>query len=431
MLALICCLAFSGCSITMSADELMRPPRLTEEQENIHEALLSATENSAVKLKYPRSGDYKTAFVMYDIDSDSVNEAIVFYSNASATASTAETVVNVGVFDEIDGKWELAETFGYNCSDIDLIDFIHNNDGSVSIVIGYITGLSEKVLSVYEYSNSKLSQVYQSSYTNLYVSDCDSDGIDELMVFSNNYVSLTSNLQIVNPDLDFDVTATVEMQPDISEISNIITNSVDGNFVMYIDALNVSNMLITEIISYDGENAVNLTYDESDKKQVQTLRQSGIYSDDIDSDGEIEIPSASVLPGYESKEKDNQETAIQWLSLSGDTLVRRYYSYYNLSEGYLFLFPERWVGLVTVKPNTETNETVFVKYEGTEISTMKELMRIKAVSAGTKLEEKYKDYQFVSSDTEHDFYIKLSNDESEKLVLTSTEASFNLYAIKK
>ena len=422
-----------GCEITMSADELMHPPRLTEEQEDIYNALISTVDNYGLKLKYPRSGEYKSAFVMYDIDSDGANEAIVFYDNNTAGSSNTEATVNIAVFDEVSGKWTLTDKFQYNCSDIDQIEFLHNTDGSIDIAIGFITGLSERVLDVYKYtSEQKLLQIYQENYTKLYVCDADSDGIDEILVFNNNYVSLTSTMEIVQPDRNFEITSSVKMHEDISEISNIITNKTeDGHFIVYVDAVNISNMLITEVISYDGENAVNLTYDIAKGYNVETQRAGAIYSDDVDSDGEIEVPSASVLPGYEAEEKEKQESAIQWLCLANGSFVRKHYSYYNINDGYLFLFPERWVGFVTVKQDTKTKETVFLKYEGTDLDLMPELMRIKAIPTGTELSSNLKNYKLLTSDSEYDFYVKLSDDVNEKLVLTSTEASFGLYAIKK
>lgn len=422
-----------GCEITMSADELMHPPRLTEEQEDIYNALLGATENYAVKLKYPRSGDYKSAFVMYDIDADNTNEAIVFYDNATAGSSSTEASINIAVFDEVDGKWTLTEKFQYSSSDIDQIDFLHNSDGTIDIAIGFITGLSERVLDVYSYNaERKLEQIYQENYTKLFVCDADSDGIDEILVFDNNYVSMTSIMEIVQPDKNFEISAAVKMHEDISEISSIQTATApDGRFIIYVDALNVANTLITEVIAYDGEGAVNLTYDIQRGYNVQTTRPSGILSEDIDSDGIIEVPSASVLPGYENEEKESRESAIQWLVLENDTFTRKHYSYCNLNDGYIFVFPERWVGLVTVKVDESKGEIVFLKNEGSEIDAMPELMRIKSVLVGTKLTDNYKDYQFITSNGENDFYIKLSGDTTEKLVLTSTEATYGLYAINK
>ena len=238
-------------------------------------------------------------------------------------------------------------------------------------------------------------------------------------------------VQVVEPDKDFEITAVVEMQPDISEISNITSAVTEDGFILYIDEIKVSNMMNTEVLKFLDGKVENLTYAPENEKVVETLRTNGIYSDDIDLDAKIEIPCASVFLGYEAVEKDKQENAIQWLVLNDDELSRKYYSYYNITDGYMFLFPERWVGRVTVRIDSRTDEAVFVKYEGDNIYVMKELMRIKSMPKGIELPKEFENYQSISQDSENDFYVKLSSDEQEPLVLTSTEASYGLYPIKK
>ena len=62
----------SGCNvISTDVDDLLRPPQLTAEQSDIHNALVSAIGSGrTIKLKYPKRGDYLSAFVMYDLDND-------------------------------------------------------------------------------------------------------------------------------------------------------------------------------------------------------------------------------------------------------------------------------------------------------------------------------------------------------------------------
>ena len=59
----------------------------------------------------------------------------------------------------------------------------------------------------------------------------------------------------------------------------------------------------------------------------------------------------------------------------------------------MFLFPERWVGRVTVRIDSRTDEAVFVKYEGDNIYVMKELMRIKSMPKGIELPKEFENYQ--------------------------------------
>jgi hypothetical protein len=86
-LAAALCLLFSGCSpITLSVEDLMRPPQLSENQRQVHDALMAAlgTSDSNISLRYPRSGNNRSAFTFFDLDGDGQDEAMVFYTLADA-----------------------------------------------------------------------------------------------------------------------------------------------------------------------------------------------------------------------------------------------------------------------------------------------------------------------------------------------------------
>ena len=57
----------SGCTFGGSAENLLSPPILYEEQEEIYAALMKVT-GEDMTLQYPRSGAYRSAFVIKDID---------------------------------------------------------------------------------------------------------------------------------------------------------------------------------------------------------------------------------------------------------------------------------------------------------------------------------------------------------------------------
>lgn len=79
--ALAACLTFTSCTgFTKVTEDLMKPPRLTAEQKEIDDALHAAVIESDISFKYPKSGDYRSAFVFHDIDGDGEEEAIVFYA---------------------------------------------------------------------------------------------------------------------------------------------------------------------------------------------------------------------------------------------------------------------------------------------------------------------------------------------------------------
>ena len=69
----LCGLLLSACvSFQLNVTDLMQSPKLTEDQTEIYEALTTAAGVSDVQLKYPKRGNYRSSFVLFDLDADGV-----------------------------------------------------------------------------------------------------------------------------------------------------------------------------------------------------------------------------------------------------------------------------------------------------------------------------------------------------------------------
>lgn len=72
VLSIIFCFVFSGCSLfTADTDQLLSPPELTGDMYPIQQALNKSAE-SGYTLKYPSSGDRRSAVILEDIDGDNL-----------------------------------------------------------------------------------------------------------------------------------------------------------------------------------------------------------------------------------------------------------------------------------------------------------------------------------------------------------------------
>ena len=104
-LVLICLMLcmFSGCTFSNAGIEaILKAPKISDEQSQIYQALIDSTGKN-IQLKYPLSGDNRSSFVITNIDSESTNEAIVFYKKVGA--STAESNIRINILDQFEGKW--------------------------------------------------------------------------------------------------------------------------------------------------------------------------------------------------------------------------------------------------------------------------------------------------------------------------------------
>ena len=89
-----------GCSFDfVSVDNLMRAPKLTGIYGELEQAF-EASVGDAITLQSPRSGSYRTAFVLHDIDGDFVDEALVFY-----TLNSDASTVHIHFLDYVNDEW--------------------------------------------------------------------------------------------------------------------------------------------------------------------------------------------------------------------------------------------------------------------------------------------------------------------------------------
>ena len=133
----------SGCTgVSFTVDTLLNAPKFTEEQSAIHEALIERV-GSNITLKYPRNGDYRSAFVIADIDDEPTDEALVFYEYAS---SSGKDGLRVNILDKnSQGKWYSVKELAGGGTEIDRVMITSVGDeGDTDVLVGYQNLTSEE-----------------------------------------------------------------------------------------------------------------------------------------------------------------------------------------------------------------------------------------------------------------------------------------------
>ena len=133
-LALSTALVLSGCSYGQTGIEsLLKPPKLSDQQNEIYTAL-QASIGKNITLKYPRTGDFTSAFLIANIDEESTQESIVFYEAADTVNATMTLRINV--LDQNDGAWVSVYDAGVSAQDVDKVNFVQSN-GNTFLVVGF------------------------------------------------------------------------------------------------------------------------------------------------------------------------------------------------------------------------------------------------------------------------------------------------------
>lgn len=431
ILCILACLMLTGCeAFTFSVDELLVAPSISDDQEALKQALYDNVGHS-VTLAYPQSGDYRSAFVITDLDGDNNDEALVFYTASSATATATGENVRVAVFDKDSaGDWHAMYEVAGGGSSLDTVIVLSYGEVT-DIVIGYGTSVhDESVVSIYRYENGVLRSTYDGWYTEMISADIDLCGTDEIVLFKKSGTAVSVGVIKSSDGLSY-VTAERMLTSSVSAISNYVCGTLyDEIGALFIDVTDEDGYLLTEVVYLVGDTLICLSSMDSELLWT-TERTGGYLSMDYDGDGTVEIPTLGLFSGYSAG--SGAEYMVNWLSYSTEEsgFTTEASAYYSLSDSYIFKLPSRWTNFVSVIRDSDTGEITFVEYDRTadSLSEMKQLLSIISVSSRS-LDTYLDDGYTLIAETDSTAYLyKRLADEDEPLLLTQDEISDNLYIL--
>lgn len=389
--ALVGVLLASGCS-GANAENLLTAPKLTQEQSEIYQALINSS-GSSIKLKYPRGGEFRSAFVLQNIDDEPGDEAMVFYESKSV--QSGESALRLKVLDKYDGQWEAVYDLACVGSEVDSISFASLGAGKTTemIVCYSMLNQTEKSLSVLNYSSGVVSELYTGSYSIMEVIDLNGDGEQELVSVIPDKTSQTASAAMFTKTEDgFRKLGEAPLTVPAAEYVSVTKGQLNDKTAtaLFLDYSRGSGQYGTDVIYCRSGRLVSphnsgTLPDGTPYNLISRFTNdymTDIRSMDIDGDGYLEIPSMTPLPGYETLQRSEQLCAVEWYTVKNNLYVRDHYSYYSSKYKFALLFPSRWQGVVSAVANSQDNEIVFISYNqetGLEISDSTELMRIRTI----------------------------------------------------
>ncbi|MDE7279391.1 MAG: hypothetical protein K2N26_06660, partial [Oscillospiraceae bacterium] len=348
LVSALCAVFMSGCSLGGSVDSLLSPPKLSEEQNAVYDALIRSA-GKDIRLKYPRSGEYRSAFVFADIDGEPDREAVVFYEKAAETEGGGN--VRINIIDRRGGKWTSVYDHAGAGTGIDRILFSElGESGRQNVIIGYTLLSGERSVQIYSYSDGLLTTEYSDTYSTMFTADLERNGKNELILVRPGNQLRKASLSSVSSDPESGEiieTSSVALDDSATEFVSVAAGYVGKETpAIFIDGLS-GGQLTTEIIySVDGQLRNPLYLGESGLIE-KTRRPSGYPCTDIDLDGVIEIPTLTLFPGYFEDSSGTKLYSTDWNVFDNYSITKKYSSFYNVSEGYCFILPSRWDGVVT------------------------------------------------------------------------------------
>jgi hypothetical protein len=424
LLSLIIVLTLTGCNIGNPIDNMLSPPKLSAEETAVTAALEAAV-GTDYRLKYPQTGERRSAVIIENIDADDEKEAVVFYEPGGNVDSNAGVHVNI-LDKNADGEWVSVYDHIGDGTEIDRVFINRLGDSTVPLLtIGFRGVSGGRTARVYSFTENKLSNSLTSDYSSMFVTDFMLDGRNELCIITPNSQNIAASATLMSvEDSAIYEWGQAKLNPDATSFPNIALGYVSASTpALFIDGLAAGELYTDIVYAVDEKRIRNPMYLENSMLTNKTKRPEGFLSTDIDLDGIVEIPTVTLFPGYNSFD-ENAVWAVNWNALSNYDIVKKYTSYYSLESGYCFLFPSRWDGVVTV--TEEPGETVFLRYAA-DPANRTELMRV-AVT-GNDIDKSTEGYTEISRKDDFIYWIKNSPDKSEPLVLTDTEIKYNFYIL--
>lgn len=341
----IVCFSFvlSGCSLPdfFSAENLIRPPKLTGE----HAALQKAFEDAVGKdigLFTPISGNHRGAYILFDANSDGIDEAVVFYS-----LNSNSSVIHMHLLSRDNEQWySVADIIGSG-TEVYKVDF-YNIDSSNMLEISVIWSVEdskrEKTLSVYRISS--LEQFGENSVTSIatiqiadYVCfDVDSDRNNEILYLfyndSENIYSLSARLLDFNDTEDIFVPLSdISFNSSIASFDGIFYEVTGSDLRVYLECVSLDGDIFTEMLVYSKDKEA-LLIPESTGVSLYELsrRKNSVRCMDFNEDRLIDIPT--VLASDESyiiserPEYMDVPLLIEWMTYAD-------YSFYSVGKYYI------------------------------------------------------------------------------------------------
>lgn len=346
---LICIMAFSlsGCWMR-TIDQMYKHPMRSSEYSNLQAVIDSAM----VGMEYasPMSGENQQTVQMADLTGDGRDECLVFAKKSS------DKMLYILIFskDEAD-NYCMIDQIECNGSAFEQVEYV-DVDGRAGndIVIGRrLNTQIMAIASVYSLSSGQSEQIMSTVYSKFLTLDIDNNGLFDLFVIRDGEGQKENAFAMVYSYIEDSVVRSVEadLSESVAHIRRIAVSKLSsGEPAVFISSSFSENSIVTDIFAIKNKSFINLTFSSESQMSVQTLRNYFLYSEDIDGDGVLEIPSLVEMRAISDEIQTEQQHLIRWycMDLEGkqDTKV---YSFHNYTDGWFFKLDNSYADRVTVE----------------------------------------------------------------------------------
>ena len=374
--AILCLFTMSSCTeFDNNTNNLLVAPK----QEEIYH-IQRALEKSAGKditIKYPTSGEYRSAFILKDINSDGTNEVFVLYSKTVDEAVT----MNIDVITLNGEEWESKGSSNIVAGGVEKVAFSDlDGDGVEEIIVGWtVFGTVDKQLAVYSFDGESLKKRAGEKYSDFLCGNLTGDNKNEIIVLGINSTDKSAYAKVFSIQTgSISELGTLQLDEGITSFySPVISKLSNSKPAVYVDAVQGVG-LITEIFWFEGDTLKNLS--GKDKAgESETFRTTLATTKDFNGDGILDVPLSEILKSTANGEELDKVYITKWSNFDGKSFKTMATAFMNYSDNYYLTLAPNMMDRLYLARKTDSKLRIFYSYNHSTQTQEDEVFRIMAV----------------------------------------------------
>lgn len=381
----------SACQIP-TVDEMYRVPKRPQSYNDLQSVMDEAV--GTMEYSAPRAGENQQTVQMADLDGDGIRECLLY------AKGEGDKPLQILIFAQRESGYVLLDTVGCAGSSFDLVEYVQMDGiGGMEIVVGCrISQQVPRSVSVYTLTDGTIHQVLAANYTKFLSCDLDSDGLMELMVLRpGDPVSDSGIAELYGIEKGAVVRSNeIKLSCPAEKLKRVITGKLHGGMpaVFAAGAVN-ENAIVTDVYTLLDGVFANIVSGE------QTLRNGLVYADDIDEDGEVELPALITMKPQQPA-NDDKQYLIRWYAIGPNgSEADKLHTYHNYTGGWYLELDSQWAERISVKQ--DGNAYGFYLWDSSDQQTQK-IFTIYVLTGQDREEQAVQDNRFAVYKSESVIY---------------------------
>ena len=338
-------LLLTGCATTV--DQMYCLPRRSERYNNLQTVMDPVMEG--LQYAAPSSGQNQQSVQMADLDGDGKEEAILFARGGG------EDPLKIFIFRRQAQQYSLMASIASSGTGFDQVEYVQM-DGAPGLELVVGRQISDQVLgnvTVYRFAGGQAEQMMSADYRKFLVCDLDSDGLGDLLMLTgvgaepDNAIAERYTLAggVVQRS------AEARLSRPVDQLKRIMTGKLHGGQnAVFVASTVDANTIITDVFALVDGVLTNVSLSSEAGTSVKTLRNYYVYADDIDQDGEMELPSLITMRSALERTTAGDHL-IRWYAMTPDGgEVDKLYTYHHYQEGWYLELSAQAADRICVTP---------------------------------------------------------------------------------